>query len=155
MANIDDIAKLQPFDASSYRVGMVVGLFNGHITEPMKELALKTLVSDYGVTAEHIYVVEVAGAADMPAVLEALAGKDKIDCLISIAAIIRGETAHFDFVARIITDAVREIQVKHAKPVAFGVLTVNTQEQAKARVIDAKGYTAAALHAARSIKELG
>lgn len=154
MANIHDRATLEPFNAQDYHVGVVVGLFNGHITTPMRELVFEALTKDYSLPLENIHIVEVAGAADMPAVMEAFARKGEITCLVTLAAIIRGETAHFDFVARIVTDAVREIQIKHAKPVAFGVLTVDTEEQAKARIEDAAGYAAAALHTARSIRDL-
>ncbi|MDC1205307.1 6,7-dimethyl-8-ribityllumazine synthase [Candidatus Pacebacteria bacterium] len=154
MANATDAADLHPFDASDYHVGIAVGLFNGHITIPMKELALKTLTEDYKVKKEHIHILEVAGAADMPVMLEALARKEEIDCLVSIAAIIRGATAHFEYVAKIATEAVKDVQLKHMKPVAFGILTVDTEAQAKDRIEHAIGYTAAALHAAKNIKEL-
>lgn len=151
MANANDAAELKPFDASAYRVGIAVGLFNSHITEPMKELAIKTLVEDYQIPREQITIIEVAGAADMPVVLEALARRDDIDCLMTIAAIIRGATAHFDFVAKIVTEAVKDIQIKHCKPVAFGVLTTDTEEQAMSRIEHAAGYAAATVHARKNI----
>ena len=152
MADAKDAAIFEPFDASKYHVGVVVGLFNGHITKPMKELALKTLTEDYSVPENQIYVIEVAGAADMPAALEALARKDKIDCIVSLAAIIRGSTAHFDYVAQIVTEGVKDVQIKHAKPVTFGALTVDTEAQATERIDHARGYAAAALHAAKNIR---
>ena len=120
----------------------------------MKKLAIETLTNDYKIPEEQIHVVPVAGAADMPAVLEALARSEKIDCLIALAVVIRGETAHFDFVAKIITEAVKEVQLKHAKAVAFGVATVDTGAQAQARIDHARGYAAAALHTARGLKGL-
>jgi len=151
MANANDAAELQPFNASNYCVGIAVGLFNSYITTPMKDLAIKTLVEDYQIPLEQIVVIEVAGAADIPVALEALARRDDIDCLMTIAAIIRGDTAHFDFVAKIVTEAVKDIQIKHCKPVAFGVLTTNTEAQAMARIVHASGYAAASVHARRSI----
>jgi 6,7-dimethyl-8-ribityllumazine synthase len=151
MANATDSAQLQPFDASNYRVGIAVGLFNSHITTPMKDLAIKTLNEDYQIPLEQIVVIEVAGAADMPVALEALARRDDIDCLMTIAAIIRGDTAHFDFVAKIVTEAVKDIQIKHCKPVAFGVLTTDTQDQATSRINHASGYAAATVHAKKSL----
>lgn len=154
MANADNGAQLKPFNASDYHVGIAVALFNGHITGPMKELVLKTLKEEYLVPEENITVVEIAGAADMPVMLEVLARKEEIDCLVSIAAIIRGKTAHFDYVAKIATEAVKDVQLKHAKPVAFGVLTVESQEQAEERIEHAHGYIAAAMHAARNIRDL-
>lgn len=154
MADAKDAAKLEPFDASPYRVGIAVGLFNGHITGPMKELAVKTLTEAYQIPLEQIIIVEVAGAADMPVILEALARRSDVDCILSIAAIIRGATAHFDYVAKIATEAVKEVQIKHCKPVAFGILTTDTEEQATARIQHAAGYAAATVHAARAVKAI-
>lgn len=154
MADAHDAAQFTPFDASGYSVGVAVGLFNSHITAPMKDLVIKTLTEKYAVPRDQITIIEVAGAADMPVALEALARKDGVDCLISIAAIIRGSTAHFDYVAKVITEAVKDIQIKHCKPVAFGVLTVDTEDQALLRIEHAEGYAEAALHAARAIKEI-
>jgi len=155
MADAAHTGKLEAFDASGYRVGVVVGLFNSHITGPMKECVIDVLSNDYVVPVQNITVAEVAGAADMPAVLESLARKDTIDCLIVLAAIVRGDTAHFDYVAKIVTDGVRDVQIKHAKPVAFGALTVEKEEHAIARIDHARSYAAAAIHAARTIKEIG
>lgn len=153
MANHNDAAALAPFDASSYRVGIAVGLFNSHITKPMEELAIKTLVEEYHIPREQITVIEVAGAADMPVALEALARRDDIDCLMSIACIIRGATAHFDYVAKVVTEAVKDVQLKHCKPVAFGVLTTETEAQAEERIEHAAGYAAASVHAKRAISQ--
>lgn len=154
MADHNDAAFLEPFDASSYRVGIAVGLFNGHITKPMEELAIKTLTEAYQIPREQITVIEVAGAADMPVALEALARRDDIDCLMSIACIIRGATAHFDFVAKIVTEAVKDVQLSHCKPVSFGVLTTDTEGQATSRIEHAAGYAAASVHACKQINQL-
>ena len=154
MADAKDSAILEPFDASDYHVGVVIGLFNSHITQPMKELVLKTLTEDYSVPENQIYIIEVAGAADMPAALEALARKDEVDCLVSIAAIIRGSTAHFEYVAQIITEGVKDVQIKHAKPVAFGALTVENEAQAIERIDHARGYAAATIHATKNIRSI-
>ncbi len=153
MADATNAGRLVPFDASEYTVGIAVGLFNSHITAPMKELAVETLTKDYQIPIGNIHILEVAGAADMPVALEAMARSQSIDCLMTIAAIIRGDTAHFDFVAKIVTEAVKDIQIKHMKPVAFGVLTTDTDAQAVARIEHARGYAAAAVHAARAIKD--
>lgn len=154
MADAAHAGALEVFDASHYKIGVVVGLFNSHITGPMKEQVIDTLTGDYAMPMENITVAEVAGAADMPAVIETLARSADIDCLVVLAAIVRGDTAHFDYVAKIVTDGVKDVQIKHAKPVAFGALTVDKEEQAIARIDHARSYAAAALHAARVIKEL-
>lgn len=155
MAHAKDAAHFTPFDASTYHVGIAIGLFNNHITGPMKDLVVKTLTEKYQMPESQITIIEIAGAADMPVALEALARQDEIDCLVSIAAIIRGSTAHFDYVAKVVTEAVKDVQLKHCKPVAFGVLTVENESQAKERIEHAEGYAEAALHAAKAIKSLG
>lgn len=154
MADAHNAATFAPFNASEYHVGIAVGLFNSHITGPMRDLVIETLTKEYQVPKEQITLIELAGAADMPVALEALARKEEIDCLVSLACIIRGSTAHFDYVAKVVTEAVKDIQIKHCKPVAFGVLTVDTEEQAKERINHAVGYTHAALHATKAIKAI-
>ena len=150
MADQKHAAGYKPFDASEWHVGIVVGDFNSAITKKMLDETNKAL-GLYKVKKENITVVHVAGAADMPAALESVARNDMNRCIITLGAIIRGETAHFDYVAKIAADAVREVAIKHAKPIAFGILTCDTQEQAKDRISHSASYVDAALHAAKSL----
>ena len=153
MADTKNSAKLKPFDASEWHVGLVVGLFNTKHTKQMKELALKTLTSQYKVKKENVYVIEVAGAADMPAPLEHLARNDLVKCIVTLGVIIKGETDHNEYVGQIVIEAVKEVAIKHAKPISFGIITADTEEQVKARGPLAPSYVDAAMHSAKALRE--
>ncbi len=150
----DHALTINGFDASHFKVGIVAAQFNEHITDPMLEHCTQTLQKDFQVLENNITVTRVPGAADAPAVLSAMAKSKKFDALIVIGAVIRGETAHFDFVSDLITQGVRQIQVDSAIPVAFGVIMCNTQVQAKNRIILGQEFAAAAMHTARAIQSI-
>ncbi len=150
----DHALEINGFDGSQFRVGIVAAQFNEHITDPMLEQCVQTLQSDFSVPKDQIVVLRVPGAADAPAVLSAMAQSKKFDALIVLGAVIRGETAHFDYVSDLVTQGVRQIQVEHAIPVTFGVIMCDTQVQAKNRIILGQEFAAAALHTARAIDSL-
>lgn len=148
----DHTLTINGFDASKYKVGIVVAQFNEHITEPMLDHCVQTLKEEFFVPKNQITIARVPGAADSPAVLSAMARSRKYDALIVIGAVIKGETAHFDYVNDLVTQGVRQIQVEHAIPVTFGVLMCNTQVQAKNRIILGQEYAAAAMHTALAVE---
>lgn len=115
------------------KVGIVVSRFNELITNKLLEGALNTL-KQYDVTNENIHVVEVPGAYEIPLVAQKLAEKEEIDAVITLGAVIRGETPHFDFVSGEVASGVTRVSLDSKKPVIFGVLTTDTIEQALARV---------------------
>ena len=145
---------IQGFDGSRYTVGIVTAQFNDHITDPMLDHCIKTLTTTFSVDQKNITSVRVPGAADAPAVLSAMARSNKYDAIIVMGAIIRGETAHFDYVSELVTYGVKDIQIQHAIPVAFGVLMCDTQQQAEDRIILGKEFAAAALHTLRVIEAI-
>jgi len=153
MADAKNAAAFKAFDASDWHVGVVVGKFNSHFTKGMKDLALKTLTTKYKVKKENITTIEVAGTADFPAPLEVLARNDLNKCIVTLGAVIKGETAHNEYVSQIAIEAIKEVAIKHAKPISFGVITADTEEQAKARVEHAASYVDAAMHSAKSVAE--
>ncbi|MDX1766157.1 MAG: 6,7-dimethyl-8-ribityllumazine synthase [Candidatus Saccharimonadales bacterium] len=153
MANAKNAATLKAFDASDWHVGVVVARFNHQFTVPMKDLALKTLTAKYKVKKDNVTIIEVAGSADMPAPLEVLARNDLNKCLITIGAVIKGETVHNQYVSQIAVEAIKDVAIKHAKPIAFGIITADNEAQAKARAEHAAGYVDAAMHAAKAIEE--
>ena len=111
------------------RFGIVLGRFNGFIGEPLLNGALDTLVR-HGADAAQIEVVRVPGAFEIPLVLQTLAASKKFDGLIALGAVIRGATPHFDFVAGECAKGLAQVMLQNNIPVAFGVLTVDTIEQA-------------------------
>jgi len=119
-------------EARGLRIGIVLSRFNELVGEQLLEGALQTLV-ERGAERERIRVVRVPGAFEIPATLKVLAETGAYDALIALGAVIRGETPHFDYVAGECARGVREVSVASGIPIAFGVLTVNTLEQALVR----------------------
>jgi 6,7-dimethyl-8-ribityllumazine synthase len=127
MSNVKNIdGDLQVRNA---RFGIVLGRFNGFIGERLLEAAIDTLVR-HGADANSIDVVRVPGAFEIPLTLKTLAATKKYDALLALGAVIRGATPHFDFVAGECAKGVAQVAQQFDLPVAFGVLTTDTIEQA-------------------------
>jgi 6,7-dimethyl-8-ribityllumazine synthase len=138
------------------RVAVVAARFNGEVVERLLAGALAEL-DRAGVAARH--VARVAGAWEIPLVLEGLARSRRFDALVALGAVIRGETPHFDFVAGECSRGCADVALRHAVPVGFGVLTCDTLDQALARAGGAAGdkgaeAVAAALEAARELARI-
>jgi len=115
--------------ARGARFGIVLGRFNGFIGERLLEGALDTLIR-HGAEASQIDVVRVPGAFEIPLTLKTLAAGKQYDALIALGAVIRGSTPHFDYVAGECAKGLAQVMMEYELPVAFGVLTVDTIEQA-------------------------
>ena len=111
------------------RFGIVLGRFNGFIGERLLEGALDTLTRHGGELA-HVDVVRVPGAYEIPLAAKTLAASKKYDALIALGAVIRGDTPHFDYVAGECAKGIHSVSMEHDIPIAFGVLTVDTIQQA-------------------------
>ena len=121
-------------------VALVVGRFNGDITNGLLESALEALEEAH-VAKDAITIVPVPGAFELPLAALALAKTRRYSCVVALGAVIRGETPHFDFVASEAASGLQLAAIETGIPVSFGVLTCETREQAEARV--AKGAEAA------------
>ncbi|MDX9753154.1 MAG: 6,7-dimethyl-8-ribityllumazine synthase [bacterium] len=118
--------------AEGKRFGIVLARFNSFITESLLQGALDTL-KRHGVKDGDITVARVPGAFELPLVLQKMAQSQKYDALIGLAAIIRGSTPHFDYVAAEASKGTAHTMLEAGIPIAFGVLTTNTIEQAVER----------------------
>jgi len=116
-------------DAGGRKFALLVARFNHFITDRLLEGALDTLVR-HGAADDDITVVKVPGSFEVPAVAQKLAQSNKYDAVIAIAAVIRGGTPHFDYVASEVAKGVAQVSMSAACPVSFGVLTCDTVEQA-------------------------
>lgn len=114
------------------RIGIVVSRFNEFVTKMLLSGAVDTL-SYLGVSEEDITVAWVPGAVELPLVAQKMAESENTDAVIVLGCVIRGETAHFDFVAGQVSDGVGRIMLDTGRPVIFGVLTTETTEQAVQR----------------------
>jgi 6,7-dimethyl-8-ribityllumazine synthase len=125
-------------DGTGLRIGVVVARFNAYITERLLAGALRAL-SRAAVAEDDVTIVRVPGAFEVPLAARELAGGGSVDAVVCLAAVIRGETPHFDFVAQAAADGVSATMLDAGVPIAFGVLTTNTVEQAVERSEEGKG----------------
>ena len=127
------------------RVAVLVSRYNEVVTTRLLDGA-RAALRDAGVADDAVDVVWVPGAFELPAAAAAAAGTGRYACLVALGAVIRGDTPHFDYVAGEATRGLGDVAVRHALPVGFGVLTVDTMQQATDRAGGAagnKGYEAA------------
>lgn len=117
-------------DAQGLRVAVLVSRFNHIITHRLLEGCERRL-RELG--CENIDVLWVPGAFELPLAAQAAVESSRYDALVALSAVIRGETPHFDYICRAVTDGLSEIGLNFGVPVAFGVLTTDTVEQALAR----------------------
>ena len=114
------------------RIGIALARFNQAVTDRLIAGALEALVQQ-GVADDAIDVATVPGAFELPLCAQRLASTGRYDALICLGAVVRGETPHFDFVAGEAARGIAEISRRFDLPVAFGLLTTDTIEQALAR----------------------
>ncbi|MCK0537464.1 6,7-dimethyl-8-ribityllumazine synthase [Alcanivorax quisquiliarum] len=113
----------------SGRFAIVVARFNSFVVEALLEGAVDALVR-HGVKQADIEIIRVPGAWELPVAVKRIADKNSYDAIITLGAVIRGGTAHFEYVAGEAAKGIASIQNSTGVPVAFGVLTVDTIEQA-------------------------
>lgn len=117
------------FKDADGRYVIVVGRFNHFFVDSLLEGAIDVLVR-HGVEEEHIKVIRVPGAYEIPLVAQAVAEKGDVDAIIALGAIIRGSTPHFDYIASEATSGLNKVQLDTGVPCLFGILTVDTLDQA-------------------------
>jgi 6,7-dimethyl-8-ribityllumazine synthase len=118
--------------ARDLRFAIVAARFNDFVVEPLVGGALDAL-KRHGVSAQQIEIVRVPGAFDIPIVARKLALSRRYQALIALGAVIRGDTPHFDYVAGECAAGIARIALESGVPIAFGVLTTDTVEQAMDR----------------------
>ena len=121
------------------KIGVVVAEFNREITLKLEEGALAFL-KEKGIKEKDIELVHVPGAFEIPLVAKALLKAKKVDAVIALGAVIRGETTHYDYVCQAAERGCTQVQLEFVKPVVFGVLTTENEEQALDRVGGKHGH---------------
>jgi 6,7-dimethyl-8-ribityllumazine synthase len=134
-------------------VAVVVSRFNGGLTNRMLARALAEL-EEAGVEPEAITVVPVPGAFELPLAAMALAKTRRYACVVALGVIVRGETPHFDYIASEAASGLQLAGIETGVPVSFGVLTVETVEQAEARIEKAAEAVLTALEMADVFAQL-
>jgi 6,7-dimethyl-8-ribityllumazine synthase len=115
--------------AKDLRVGIVASRFNDFIVDSLVSGAVDALVR-HGVRERDITLVRVPGAWEMPLAVQRMAGRRRFDVIVALGAVIRGATPHFDYVASECAKGIAQAGLAGDVPVAFGVLTTDTIEQA-------------------------
>lgn len=111
------------------KIVLLVARFNSFVVESLLDGAVDTLVR-HGAQPKDLQIVRVPGAFEMPLAAQRLAATGKYDAIIALGAVIRGGTPHFEYVAGECTKGLAMVMQQHNIPVSFGVLTVDTIEQA-------------------------
>ncbi len=125
-------AQPSPGEFARARVAVLATRWNVDIVDALVAGARRELLA-WGVQRENIVEFRAPGAYELPLAAQALLTGGKFDAVIALGAVIRGDTPHFDYVCEGCTHGLMDVQLKTGKPVAFGVLTVNTVQQAHDR----------------------
>ena len=144
--------------AKGLKFGIVVSRFNEFITYRLLEGALDALTR-HGAKDEDIRVVKVPGAFEIPLAAKKLAQKPGLNALICLGTVIRGATPHFDYIAAEVSKGIAQVSLETDVPIAFGIITADTIEQAVERAGSKsgnKGFDAAitAIEMAQVLKKI-
>lgn len=118
--------------AKGLKFGIVVSRFNDFITNKLLEGALDALIR-HGADEKNIDIVKVPGSFEIPLIAKKMAGKGTYDAVICLGTVIRGATSHFDYVAAEVSKGIAAASMDSGLPIAFGVITSDTIEQAVER----------------------
>lgn len=111
------------------KIGIVVAKFNELVTRKLLDGA-KQVLEQLGVEANNIIVYWVPGAFEIPRVVKLLSNSGKVDGIISLGAVIRGETSHYDYVCNEVSSGISQVSLNNKVPVMFGILTTDSMNQA-------------------------
>jgi 6,7-dimethyl-8-ribityllumazine synthase len=145
MTRAGSSSALPDLDGSGLRIAIIGARFNDHIVTNLRDGALRGL-ERLGVADSDVMEAWVPGAFELPLAAKALAQTGKVDAVICLGTVIKGDTPHFDYVCNEAARGIQDAQMSTGIPVMFGVLTVNTEQQAIDRSgpgIDNKGDEAA------------
>ena len=121
-----------PHSAVGFRFGIVVAKFNARITDKLLHACIDTLEAQ-GLSKKDIEVVRVPGAFEIPLVAQAMARSGRVDAVICVGAVIRGDTPHFDYICSEVSRGIGRVALDSDVPIIFGVLTTETVAQAEER----------------------
>jgi 6,7-dimethyl-8-ribityllumazine synthase len=130
----------QPADLpDTVRVGIVAARFNADVTEELLDGCMRRL-EELGIDGSRVELHRVPGAFELPVAAKMLARTKRFGSIVCLGCIIRGDTPHFDYVAGEAARGIQQVALEENLPVIFGVLTVNTEQQAKERTGGKHGH---------------
>lgn len=113
-------------------LALVISRFNEQITQRLYQSASQRL-EEFNIASHQVTTLWVPGAVEIPLVADALARRGEVDAIITLGAVIRGETGHYDWVCQQVSQGISQVMLKYHLPVVFGVLTTENKQQALAR----------------------
>lgn len=122
-------SNLVELDGTGLRIAILSARFNDHIVSALRDGARRGLAR-LGVADADVLEAWVPGAFELPLAAKAIAETGKVDAVICLGTVIRGDTPHFDYVCGEAARGIQDVQLATGVPVMFGVLTVNTEQQA-------------------------
>jgi 6,7-dimethyl-8-ribityllumazine synthase len=130
LKNLSDFSHTTIPNGNAFKIAIVVAEWNAKITGALYEGALQTLLK-HGVKEENLITVAVPGSFELTTAAEILLSrKPTLDAVICLGCVIQGDTKHFDFICDAVANGITNVGIKHSKPVIFGVLTTNDEQQA-------------------------
>jgi len=129
LKNLSDYSSNNLIDVSSKRFAVVVSEWNEEVTESLYSGAYQTLIQ-HGVKPENILRKQVPGSFELTLGAQWCAQQEQVDAVLCLGCVIQGETRHFDFICDAVAQGITQVNLKFNKPVIFGVLTTQTQQQA-------------------------
>ncbi len=115
--------------ALNAKIGIVISRFNENVTRNLLEGAIRAL-KQHQIADENITVIWVPGAFEIPCIAQTLAKDKKVDAIICLGVVIKGDTDHYEYVCSGVTSGIAQLSLTYQIPITFGILTTNTTEQA-------------------------
>ena len=129
LKNLSDFSGTEVPSAAPYQFGIVVAEWNSEITNALYQGAYESLIT-HGALIDNIFTWSVPGSFELTSGADLLLKNRKLDAVICLGCVIQGETRHFDFICNAVANGISNVAVKYSKPVIFGVLTTDNQQQA-------------------------
>ncbi len=124
---------------NNLKIAIITSRFNTEVTSKLKAGAIERLI-ELGISLDQIHAIDVPGAGEIPLIAQQFAKSKSVDAIICLGAVIRGETAHFDYVCKQVSEGCQQVMLKYDIPVIFYVLMTETEEQAYDRIGGAHGH---------------
>lgn len=130
--NLSNVSLTSSPDLKDCRIAIVVSKWNEKITDALAEGCIMTL-KQAGVKGKNMTTVEVPGSFELPSAAKMIVENKKVDAVICLGCIIKGETRHDEFIAQAVAKGIMDLNLRYNIPFVFGVLTCETMEQAQSR----------------------
>jgi 6,7-dimethyl-8-ribityllumazine synthase len=129
LKNLSDFSGIEIPSAAPFSFGILVSEWNTEITNALYQGAYKSLLA-HGALAENIQTYAVPGSFELTSGADIALKNSQLDAIICLGCVIQGETRHFDFICNAVANGLSNVAIKYSKPVIFGVLTTDNQQQA-------------------------